>query len=136
MNPPSPMHFCRCKPYTFSATRHTAPPATSCHPSTLLKIHKRTNGSGFLQLVVPKATAADSDEAPNSSSAVAPDTTLGLMGKSRPSPTCGHREGVNQAGKAVRASGLTIAQLLGHTNNTQILPTYVKPLDENTKAVD
>jgi integrase len=38
-------------------------------------------------------------------------------------------------GNACRASGLTIAQLLGHGNNTQILPTYVKPLDENTKAV-
>jgi hypothetical protein len=25
--------------------------------------------------------------------------------------------------------------LLGHDNNTQILPTYVKALDENTKAV-
>jgi integrase len=36
---------------------------------------------------------------------------------------------------ACRASGLTIAQLLGHATNTQILPTYVKPLDENTKAV-
>jgi integrase len=36
---------------------------------------------------------------------------------------------------ACRASGLTIAQLLGHANNTQILLTYVKPLDENTKAV-
>jgi len=36
---------------------------------------------------------------------------------------------------ACRASGLTIAQLLGHANSTQILPTYVKPLDENTKAV-
>jgi integrase len=36
---------------------------------------------------------------------------------------------------ACHASGLTIAQLLGHTTNTQILPTYVKPLDENTKAV-
>jgi integrase len=36
---------------------------------------------------------------------------------------------------ACRASGLTIAQLLGHANNTQILPTYVKALDENTKAV-
>jgi integrase len=36
---------------------------------------------------------------------------------------------------ACRASGLTIAQLLGHENNTQILPTYVKALDENTKAV-
>jgi len=36
---------------------------------------------------------------------------------------------------ACRASGLTIAQLLGHSHNTQILPTYVKPLDENTKAV-
>jgi integrase len=36
---------------------------------------------------------------------------------------------------ACRASGLTIVQLLGHTTNTQILPTYVKPLDENTKAV-
>jgi integrase len=33
-----------------------------------------------------------------------------------------------------RATGLTLAHLLGHTN-TQILPTYVKPLDENTKAV-
>lgn len=33
-----------------------------------------------------------------------------------------------------KASGLTVAHLLGHAN-TQILPTYVKPLDENTKAV-
>jgi len=32
------------------------------------------------------------------------------------------------------ASELTIAQLLGH-DSTQILPTYVKPLDANTKAV-
>jgi len=36
---------------------------------------------------------------------------------------------------ACHASGLTIAQLLGHTTNTQILHTYVKPLDENTRAV-
>ena len=36
---------------------------------------------------------------------------------------------------ACHASGLTIAQLLGHATSTQILPTYVKPLDENTKAV-
>jgi integrase len=36
---------------------------------------------------------------------------------------------------ACKATTLTIAQLLGHANNTQILPTYVKPLDENTKAV-
>jgi integrase len=36
---------------------------------------------------------------------------------------------------ACRASSLTIAQLLGHATNTQILPMYVKPLDENTKAV-
>src|ERR1700726_3595088 len=34
--------------------------------------------SGFLQVVVSKATAADSDEATNFSSAVASDTTLGL----------------------------------------------------------
>jgi integrase len=33
-----------------------------------------------------------------------------------------------------RASGLTVAHLLGHAS-TQILPTYVRPLDENTKAV-
>ena len=33
-----------------------------------------------------------------------------------------------------KASGLTIAHLLGHAS-TQILPTYVKPLDENTRAV-
>jgi len=33
-----------------------------------------------------------------------------------------------------RASGLTVAHLLGHAS-TQILPTYVKPFDENTKAV-
>jgi len=33
-----------------------------------------------------------------------------------------------------RASGLTVAQLLGHAS-TQILPTYVKPLDENTRAL-
>jgi len=32
------------------------------------------------------------------------------------------------------ATGLTVAQLLGHAN-TQILPTYVRPLDENTRAV-
>jgi integrase len=36
---------------------------------------------------------------------------------------------------ACRATSLTIVQLLGHDHNTQILPTYVKPLDENTKAV-
>ena len=35
---------------------------------------------------------------------------------------------------ACRASGLTVAHLLGHAS-TQILPTHVKPLDENTKAV-
>jgi len=33
---------------------------------------------GFLQVVVSKATATDSDEATNFSSAVASDTTLGL----------------------------------------------------------
>jgi len=32
------------------------------------------------------------------------------------------------------ATGLTVAQLLGHAN-TQILPTYVRPLDENTRAL-
>jgi integrase len=36
---------------------------------------------------------------------------------------------------ACGASGLTIAQLLAHATSTQILPTYVKPLDENTRAV-
>ncbi len=35
---------------------------------------------------------------------------------------------------ACRASGLTVAHLLGHAS-TQILPTYVKPIDENTKAI-
>jgi integrase len=34
---------------------------------------------------------------------------------------------------ACRASGLTVAHLLGHAS-TQILPAYVKPLDENMKA--
>jgi integrase len=33
-----------------------------------------------------------------------------------------------------KASGLTVAHLLGHAS-TQILPTYVKPLDENTRAL-
>ena len=33
-----------------------------------------------------------------------------------------------------RASGLTVVQLLGHAN-TQILATYVRPIDDNTKAV-
>ena len=33
-----------------------------------------------------------------------------------------------------RATGITVAQLLGHAN-TQILPTYVRPFDENTRAV-
>ena len=36
---------------------------------------------------------------------------------------------------ACRVSSLTIAQLLGHATSIQILPTYVKPLDENTRAV-
>lgn len=35
---------------------------------------------------------------------------------------------------ATRANTLTLAQLLGHAN-TSILPTYVKQLDENTRAV-
>lgn len=35
---------------------------------------------------------------------------------------------------ACSASELTIAHLLGH-DSTQILPTYVKPLDENTRAL-
>jgi integrase len=33
-----------------------------------------------------------------------------------------------------RASGMTVAHLLGHAS-TQTLSTYVKPIDENTKAV-
>ena len=35
---------------------------------------------------------------------------------------------------ACQASGLTVAHLLGHAS-TQVLPSYVKPLDENTKTV-
>lgn len=35
---------------------------------------------------------------------------------------------------ACHASGLTVAHLLGHST-IQILPTYVKPMDENTRAV-
>jgi integrase len=35
---------------------------------------------------------------------------------------------------ACRASNLTVAHLLGHSS-THVLPTYVKPLDENTRAV-
>jgi len=41
--------------------------------------------AGFLQVVVSKATAADSDEATNLSSAVASDTTLGLLARVRAS---------------------------------------------------
>jgi len=33
-----------------------------------------------------------------------------------------------------RATGLTVAHLLGHAN-TSVLPAYVRPLDENTRAV-
>jgi len=80
------------KPYRSSPTKHTPPPPTACHPSTLLKIHshrippllpapgtrKRLPRSGFLQVVVSKATATDSNDATNFSSAVASDTTLGL----------------------------------------------------------
>ena len=33
-----------------------------------------------------------------------------------------------------RASGMTVAHLLGHAS-TQILSTYVKPIDENTKVI-
>lgn len=35
---------------------------------------------------------------------------------------------------AARATGLTLAHLLGHSS-TAILPTYAKALDENTRAV-
>ncbi len=35
---------------------------------------------------------------------------------------------------AYQASGLTVAHLLGYSS-TQVLPSYVKPLDENTKTV-
>jgi hypothetical protein len=78
------------KPYCSSPTKHTAQSPTSCHPLTLLKTHshrvpplapgtrKRLPRSGSLQVVVSKATATDSNEA-NFSSAVASDTTLGLM---------------------------------------------------------
>jgi len=51
----------------------------------------------------------------------------------------GHRVHDTRASFASRAngckaSGLTVAHLLGHSS-TQILPTYVKPLDDNTKAL-
>jgi len=32
------------------------------------------------------------------------------------------------------ATGLTVAHLLGHAS-TRILPTYVRPFDENTRAL-
>lgn len=32
------------------------------------------------------------------------------------------------------ATGMTVAHLLGHAS-TQILPTYIRPFDENTKAL-
>ena len=35
---------------------------------------------------------------------------------------------------ACHATGLTVAHLLGHAS-TQILPTYVRPVDENTRAL-
>ena len=35
---------------------------------------------------------------------------------------------------ACRASGMTVTHPVGHAS-TQILPTYVKPIDENTKAI-
>ena len=43
--------------------------------------HPTAPRGGFLQVVVSKATAADSDEATNFSSAVASDTTLGLTAR-------------------------------------------------------
>jgi hypothetical protein len=68
-----------------SPTKHTGPSPTSCRPSTPLKTHSHRRPTaprgGFLQVVVSKATAADSDEATNFSSAVASDTTLGLLAR-------------------------------------------------------
>ena len=57
----------------------------------------------------------------------------------RDAGVCGHRiydlrASFASRANACKASGLTVAHLLGHSS-TQILPTYVKPLDENTKAV-
>ena len=45
------------------------------------QMRKRLPQRGFVQVVVSKATAADSDEATNFSSAVASDTTLGLLAR-------------------------------------------------------
>jgi hypothetical protein len=46
-----------------------------------------------------------------------------------------HLFAIRFTGERLQATTLTIAQLLEHVYTTQILPTYVKPLDENTKAV-
>jgi len=77
----------RCQPHPSSTTKHTVPSPISSHPSTLLKTHSHQHPTppygGFLQAVVSKATAADSDEATNLSSAVASDTTLGLVEHNR-----------------------------------------------------
>jgi len=73
----------RCQPHCSSPTKHTGPSPTSCRPSPPLKTHSHRRPTaprgGFVQVVVSKATAADSDEATNFSSAVASDTTLGLI---------------------------------------------------------
>src|SRR4029077_18312344 len=44
------------------------------------------------------------------------------------------RSTLSSRANGCKASGLTIAHLLGH-EGTQILPTYVKPLDENTRVL-
>jgi hypothetical protein len=75
------------EPYCSSPIKYTPPSPTACHLSTLSKTHshrlpplapgtrKRLPRSGFLQAVVSKATATDSNEA-IFFSAVASDTTL------------------------------------------------------------
>ena len=72
--PSSSTSITRCQPHCSSPTKHTGPSPTSCRPSTLLKTHSHRRPTaprgGFLRVVVSKATAADSDEATNFSSAV------------------------------------------------------------------
>ena len=71
------------KLYCSSPTKHTAPSPTSCHPSTLLKTHSHRvrphRGAASFKSLYQKRPPADSDEATNFSSAVASETTLGLL---------------------------------------------------------
>jgi hypothetical protein len=73
------------KPYCSSPTKHTGPSPTSCHPPTLLKTHSHRapphRGAASFKSLYQKRPPQILIRLPIFSSAVASDTTLGLLAR-------------------------------------------------------